>query len=152
MLRTRPFLPMLFLAIAACNTDSDPWMEGEIAAAERRWEAAAITHYRIETRQLCFCPGAYDWATLEVRNDTILSVIYAETGDSADVSEWSRRTTVSQAFASIRQSLRHDWKEIELDFDDETGFPKLAQFTPDDDVVDGGTGVAMQNLQVLTPD
>ena len=117
--------------------------------AEARWAATGPSHYTIEMRRLFFCPTEItDWATVEVRNDTIIATTLLS-GESVPLSYWSERPPVTTLFAQLHAPAP-DWaRDISASYDPATGYPAEIRFISDNSVTDAGWIVEARNLVSL---
>lgn len=120
-----------------------------IDRAEARWDAAALTSYRFEFRASCFCAPEYvEWATVDVRDDTVHAVVLRATGEPPEELPASAWLTVDELFDLMRATLERAPDRFEAQYDATLGYPTRVDVVEDFDVADGG---AIYQLTALTP-
>ena len=93
---------------------------------------------------------ATEWATVEVRNNTVLAQTMLN-GTPVSPSLWSSRPPVSTLFTEIRE-MRAFWlKDIQVTYDAATGYPSRVQYIENDNIADAGSVLEVRNLIALTP-
>ena len=145
--RTTPIVAAAALALAACG--AGPFSPDESRAlqqAEARWAATGPSHYTIEMRRLCFCPAEIiDWATVEVRNDSVIATTLLGGGPVPEL-YWNQRPPVTALFAQLHAPAP-DWvRDISARYDPATGYPASIQLTSDNSVADADWTVEARNL------
>ena len=146
---------VVLVALAACSSSPTGPLSAaelrELSAAESLWRQRGPAHYSIEMRRLCFCGGEVtEWATVEVRNNTVLAQTMLN-GTPVSPSLWSSRPPVSTLFTEIRE-MRAFWlKDIQVTYDATTGYPSRVQYIENDNIADAGSVLEVRNLIALTP-
>jgi hypothetical protein len=139
-------------ACLAASCGPSPFSPAEartLAEAEARWASHGPSHYTIEMRRLCFCPDEVtQWATVEVRHDTVIAVTLPG-GDPVPAAYWSLRPPVPDLFAQLH-APPPDWvRDVTATYDPVVGYPVAMRFESDDSVADADWTIEARNLVSL---
>ena len=141
-----------FAALCACGSSAtEPLNDGEreaLAEARAKWNAAGLSNYVFEQRQLCFCPpGVGEWARVTVNNGLVVSAVRPEDGIPIEA---GGRLTVPQLFDVIEQARDDEFlSDIEVEFDAQFGYPTNIHLEAKPDVNDGGRSIQARALAAV---
>lgn len=106
------------------GTSSDADEPGDFAAAQQRWEAAALTDYRFDFEQQCFCVREQvQPVTIEVRDGRIVRVVSRETGEELTAVEGLQWRTIPDLFRVISDARQDEVTPLTVQYDPELGYP-----------------------------
>lgn len=119
--------------------------DGDIAAAQRRWEARRPAAYAYDLTISCFCIHRGEYA-LEVRNGEITSVRDRATGAAPEASRVEWMVTVDRLFQAMRQAAQAG-TPVRAVYHPELGYPTEAEIGTLAD--DSGTLYRIGDLRAL---
>lgn len=141
MIRNLPTLAILAVAVSAC---ADPFAPEQNALddARVRWEAAGITAYQLEYRNVCFCGRVH--IRVDVTNGQVTRVEPLDDDDAfGPVHEGY---TVERLFALIQDGLERRPHDVALSFHPELGYPTSVSFDPIGNAIDDEWGFRVENF------
>lgn len=146
----RPWPALLGVLLCACGTPLDMAETTQLIDHELRWQSQGISHYRFEVRSgTLFDSEPLQWASIEVRNDSLIGGIYL-TGDSLSPAALTGRPTVASVFFVLHNLARHsDDDDIRVSFDPDLGYPRRVMFYSGGYTVDNRRLFELRNLVVL---
>ena len=122
---------ILFLAasvIAACDSDSADDMEKPMDDFQRnkaKWQAAAISDYRIQENLSCFCVGLLEWDVV-VRDGQKDTLLFDESrlweGQTYE-SVFEDARSIEEAFEFIANFETDSVASFVVEYDEQYGFP-----------------------------
>ena len=123
------------LALAAgCTTEPGmaQW-ERDLADAEARWHAAAVSSYTISLVRTCNCvSGQTRPVTLTVHNGAFVSLVFADSvGGTADTTLFQQYLTVDRYFALLHQVVASGPYSFSASYNESLGFPISVTVNPD---------------------
>ena len=112
------------LLLAGCTRAPAPTPQpAATTAEEQRWRAAALTDYRFDFEQQCFCVAEQrQQVTVEVRGGRVARVLARATGQPVAASENVRWRTVDDLFRLIAEA-RANQSELKVTYDPRLGYP-----------------------------
>jgi hypothetical protein len=126
MMRLAPSLSWIALFSFGCSTGAsrDTDQAADLKAKQQRWEAAAITDYRFDFQQQCFCvPEQLQPVTIEVRNGHVARVVSRETGQDVVAVAGLRWYTVPDLFRVIAEAQQQGVTPLVVRYDSRIGYP-----------------------------
>jgi len=147
----RPTSHCLFAlaALYACGSSAtEPLSDDErtaLAEARAKWNAAGLSNYVFEQRQLCFCPpGVGEWARVTVSDGRVVSAVRPEDGLPI---ESGSRLTVPQLFDVIEQARDDEFlSDIAVEFDAQYGYPTSIGLVSKPNITDAGRSIQARAL------
>ena len=145
-LMSRRFCNMLvvftcFLFFTSCNRNHSPldFTLGEITnvkIAYQKWQGGNLSEYQIEQRIICFCaPPAGYWIKVNVKDNQVISAYDLESESAISTELFEYLYTIDEAFELIRNFEEQKPVKLEIQYDQQFGYPKRIDF-------DGRTGIA----------
>lgn len=96
--------------------------------ARARWQAAGISNYTIESRNLCFCPAHLNfWTRLTVRGNNVVAADPVDPLPPNIPSQNLGWQTVAQLFEAIESAASDDSRtvtKVSVSYDPNLGFPR----------------------------
>ena len=140
-------LPLLLLTgCAIFGEDDDP---SEVAQQRRQWERLGIDAYEYDLTIFCFCPHV-DPVRVQVRADTVFSVILVETG--APVEEPFRARTIDELFDVIEDAVAQKADQLDVEYDEAFGYPSRIYVDYRITIADEEMTFVAENLRPLRGD
>ncbi len=140
-------LPLLLLTgCAIFGEDDDP---SEVAQQRRQWERLGIDTYEYDLTIFCFCPHV-DPVRVQVRADTVFSVILVETG--APVEEPFRARTIDELFDVIEDAVAQKADQLDVEYDEAFGYPSRIYVDYRITIADEEMTFVAENLRPLRGD
>ena len=136
------------LAAAGCGGPLSPSQRSQLERARARWESSGITHYTVESRIRCFCPGHMAvWTRLSIQDNRVIDTQPLEPlppGSFATNFGWS---TVTDLFDRIDQLNQDEYtKSVKVQYDPVLGYPQQIVVTCQSNVTDCGVTYEMRSL------
>jgi hypothetical protein len=131
-----------------CSTgaSSDAAEPGDRAAAQQRWEAAALTDYRFDFQQQCFCVREQvQPVTIEVRDGRISRVVSRETGEDVAAVQGLQWRTIPDLFRVISEARQNGVTPLIVQYDPQLGYP--VRIEAGSLAADAGVIYAVSNLE-----
>jgi hypothetical protein len=95
-----------------------------LAAHQSRWSDQGKDSYRYELRIGCFCPPEVTDAVLVFVRDGITdSVLYIESGRSAESRYFEKYDTIDKVFLVIQDAIDREADKLEVTYDEDLGIP-----------------------------
>lgn len=121
----------------------------ELEENRDKWSAFKMSHYSFESRRACFCaPELNEWTTVEVLNDTIVSIVKVETGEPPEFLDSTQFDTMEEIFEWLENLIR-DADEYSIEYDSEFGNPSSVQYDYYEDAVDDEGAMYTRNVSKL---
>jgi hypothetical protein len=123
--------PALALALtvgAGCDSfgsGNDDFLREQLVRAENVWATSGSTDYTLVVTRGCDCPVQPRQVELAIAGDAIVSAIYTDTGEPVDTAVWRQYATVSQLFALVRDALDRRAPTLQVEYNQEFGYPEL---------------------------
>ena len=136
-------------AICACGSSAtEPLSDDErtaFAEARAKWNAAGLSNYVFEQRQLCFCPpGVGEWARVTVSEGRVVSSVRPADGIPI---ESGSRLTVPQLFDVVEQARDDEYlRDIQVEYDEQYGYPTQISLVAKPNIADGGRSIQARAL------
>lgn len=147
----RLLFAVLALAAVACHSDKmlSPVDFRAWSAAQAKWKAANVQHYRYESTVSCFCTPEYGQPiTVEYLGDSLLDARYAN-GSKVPALYAKSRPPIDTLFATIVIPAS-DWLErVDVTYDQTYGYPKMINFSSKPNIADGGSTRTITRFEVL---
>ena len=142
---------VLGLLCVACSTSPIEQQEDNLAAAQRRWRAAAIPDYSFTFQRACFCaPIATRAVTVTVQQGAWASLRYVDDGTVADTSLFRDYLTVERVFAFLRRVLEEQPARFDASYAAQLGFPADVYIDYSVGIADDELSIRISDLQVMT--
>ncbi|MEP6472876.1 MAG: DUF6174 domain-containing protein [Gemmatimonadota bacterium] len=136
------------LAVFGCSTSVFEGSQNSLAEANTRWHAAGVANYDFDFQRTCFCVTALTRpVTISVRSDTVVSVIYSDSGTVADSAEFRDFLTIDRVFAFLHRTLNQGPAGFTTAYHERYGFPALVVIDFDSDVEDDGLTLRIDALR-----
>ncbi|MFQ5690708.1 MAG: DUF6174 domain-containing protein [Gemmatimonadota bacterium] len=114
-----------------------------------QWERMGIGDYEYEYRFGCFCPPEVtDPVVIQVRGDTMVSVVRVGTGDPVPSDRWSAYDTVDGAFDLLERHMKQDRAVLTVTYDAVFHFPSSASGSIEG-AEDSGFSLTIQDFRPL---
>lgn len=112
------------LLLASCSTSPAPATQPAAGTAqEEQWRASALSDYRFDFEQQCFCIAEQRQpVTIEVRGGRVSRVLARATGQPVAASENVRWLTVDDLFRRIAEAQANQ-TELRATYDPRLGYP-----------------------------
>ena len=112
------------LLLAGCSAAPAPATQPAAGTAqEQQWRAAALSDYRFDFEQQCFCVAEQrQQVAIEVRGGRVSRVLARATGQSVAASENVRWLTVDDLFRRIAEAQANQ-TEFRVAYDPRLGYP-----------------------------
>jgi hypothetical protein len=116
---------LLLLAVVACSQLTEPErVASDLAMAKRRWAATAPASYQYTFSRSCFCLVEFTRpVVVTVRNGTVESVHYADTGAPVAPSLVPGYPTIEGVFALVDEALVKHAASVTAEYDPARGYP-----------------------------
>jgi hypothetical protein len=122
---------LLGLGALGCTEPKLGSARDALAAAQRRWAAAALSNYDFTAQRLCFCADAVTRpVTVQVRGGSLAGIVYADSGTAADTSMFTAFLTIDRLFGFLRQQLDAMPDTLVAAYDPRLGYPASAFVDP----------------------
>jgi hypothetical protein len=131
-----------------CSTgaSSDADEPGDLAAAQQRWEAAALMDYRFDFQQQCFCVREQvQPVTIDVRDGRISRVVSRETGEDVAAVQGLQWRTIPDLFRVISEARQSGVTPLIVQYDPQLGYP--VRIEAGSLAADAGVIYAVSNLE-----
>jgi hypothetical protein len=124
-MRTRFLRALAVVAVVACSDSTEPTaVVTDLAEAKRRWAASAPTSYQYTFARACFCGTEYTRpVSVTVRNGTVQSVRYADTGVPLTPALAAGFTTIEGVFALVDDAIAKHAASVTAEYDAARGYP-----------------------------
>ena len=147
----RRYLSLGITLVLAGGCGGDPFSQSEeraLAAAEEKWQAAALGSYTFEYRLTCFCEVAYvQWMRIAVEAGGVAEVVYVDSTDVALETEgWPTVDELFERIDHLREDGSSNVSGVDLEFDATLGYPTLINVVMDRGIADGGATHEARNL------
>ena len=114
--------------------EQEPSPDAALAEAEGRWKARKPKSYEFALEVRCFCPGL-------TRTPPRFAVVNGEPRPLQDLEPDSQRVyehynTIEKLFAAIRRSLSFGKYKVAVRYDEDLGYPIVADLDPRREVAD----------------
>lgn len=142
---------MIVIAASGCSTGAspDPDSDTDLPVERQQWEAAALSDYRFDFQQQCFCvQEQVQPVTIEVRAGAISRVISRETGDEVAASDGLRWYTIADLFGVIADAQERGVEPLVVHYDPQRGYP--VHIEAGSLAADAGVIYTASNLQPLS--
>ncbi len=119
-----------------------------VDAQRKRWEANEFSSYQYTYQRTCFC--APDWirpVVIDVVDDRIERIAYADDGALVDSTFWASYHTVDGLFALIDQAMTSDAAQVTVQFDDPLGYPTQLYIDEDVRIADEELSITASNVR-----
>jgi autotransporter translocation and assembly factor TamB len=142
---------LLGLLCAACSTSPFEQQQDSLAAAQRRWRAAAIPDYSFTFQRGCFCaPIATRAVTVTVQQGAWASLRYVDDGTVADTSLFRDYLTMERVFAFLHRALDEHPARFDASYAVQLGFPAEVYIDYNAGIADDEGSFRISDLQILT--
>ncbi len=133
---------------AACSNPLSA-QQRELDANRERWQASDIVSYTYRLEIGCFCPPEITSPVLvRVSQDSIVSVVYAASGDTV-AALVSSFYTVGGLFEVVEDAIEREAHELSVIYDDSLGYPRRIVIDYEEQAVDEELALTASDL---TPD
>ncbi len=119
-------------------------------AQQERWRDSKLQSYQYTYQRTCFCEP--DWirpVVIDVVNNRIERIVYADDGAPVDSTYWASYHTVDGLFALIDSALARDAAQITVQFDEALGYPTQLYIDEDLGIADEELRIAASNMHPL---
>jgi hypothetical protein len=120
-------LALLCALAAGCGLFTKSELDEERARMEENrdlWRARGPASYTYVFRRICFCaPAATNPVIIQVRQRSVLSVRYEDTGAAVDPSLLSLYPTVEGLFEIIENAIDQEAEVVQASYDPTLGYP-----------------------------
>lgn len=116
----------------------------------RKWQSKEIKNYKFHFNWICFCGLRGRPFIITVRDGKVEDVRYAEGEQRPIEPEHLERfkTTVDELFDLVQQAIKRKAYRINVSYDPELGYPKLAFIDYHRNIVDEELGFRIENFVV----
>ncbi|NKB71398.1 MAG: hypothetical protein GKR89_30365 [Candidatus Latescibacteria bacterium] len=128
----------------------------EIAAAlsrnRQQWQELGLRDYRFTFQRICFCLRDYTReVVLEVRDGTIASAHYADTGEEVvDQGQLESYRTIDGLFDFLAEAVAERAVQIDAEYDAAQGFPTSIYVDFDRRIADEETGFGARDVEAIS--
>lgn len=143
----KAFALTVFVLAACSDLGTGPDEENKLSAARALWESSGADHYRFRLDYGCFCGIHPHAAIIEVRDEEIVSVLDATSGNPPQQTHGMR--TITDLFDQIGYALSSDRAKVSVTYDVEKGYPRSAHIDYLPNAIDDEATFGVQDVVIL---
>ena len=145
-MKNKIFLLFLGLVTFSCKDSlTDPNLES-INGAKAKWKSANITSYTLDQARFCNCLDSDVFVRISVTNNIIVDVTDTLGVERIPTNMWSNYKTVDQLFDIIYDVRNRNVSQLQMDFNEQYGYPTMIAVNPSDMVIGDEYGYTCQKL------
>ena len=133
---------LLIAALFACSISN---VQNELDDGRELWNATAPSHYRYVQDEWAFADSVGP-VRIEVLDGEIVSAVIVETEKPAPE---SRALTIEDLFDMVQDEIDHEPDDLEVEYDDELGFPSSVDVDPIENAMDDEHGFSAEEFEDL---
>ena len=145
-------LVLVAAVVGGCPLPFGPDDADDLAAARRRWRAAALEEYRFQITLQCYCGGGGQPMLVHVRDGAVVGVAPVDPGAPRPLTmSLDAYYSVERLFETIERAIARDAHELRVTYHPRLGYPVDAYIDLEKNTVDEEFGWRARALVAVAP-